>query len=193
MQFRMRLCAPTCTPENNKQLSTEARRSTRTPGERTLRITRPPEMMQPCETMESSANPMHAAFRGENKLRGRQRRHGCAQRPFLVVQIEHRSHGDQIHIGFEVGFERTYVAPVDHVFLVLIHEIVGHHATPAHQLRQHVTPEIVRGAVVFRVFLERFQEHGSGEQVHTHGGAARVLTEMRTGCALLAAVSPRRS
>src|ERR1035438_2392383 len=58
MARRIRQCLPISQWGIRMLPSTSEKLFTLTPGERTLRFTRPPEIMQPAETMESVATPI---------------------------------------------------------------------------------------------------------------------------------------
>ena len=89
--------------------------------------TRPPEMMQPPQTMESRATPMLTALivlREDEFCRWKLPLIG-SNRPLLVVEIEERIHRDEVHVRFPVRVQRSDVPPVLHILLVRIDKFVG--------------------------------------------------------------------
>ncbi len=75
------------------------------------RRTVPPEMIEPADTIESSAWPA-ATVVLEDELGRRQLGRAGEDGPVAVVQVERRLHGDQVHAGVVVAVERADVAPV---------------------------------------------------------------------------------
>ena len=84
-------------------------------------------MIQPPQTMESSATPMRPPWivLGEDKLRRRKLALIGPNRPMLVVQIEQRIHRHEVHVRLPIGVERPDVAPVFDVLLIRVMKFEG--------------------------------------------------------------------
>ena len=100
--------------------------------------------------------------------------------PGLVVQVEDRGDAGDVHIGFEVGFEGTDVAPVEGAPFVLVDEVVGVHFDAAEEFGQDVVAEVVGGVGIFGVLDEFGQEDVGVEEVDAHGGVDHIGIERRT-------------
>ncbi len=74
-----------------------------------------------------------------------------AHGPAAVVEVEDRDKVRDIQIGFIVGIQRADIAPVEGLFLVFIHKVVGLHTIAAEQLGQDVMAEIMLGIRVLRI------------------------------------------
>jgi hypothetical protein len=92
-----------------------------------------------------------------------------ADRPVVIVEIEDGGNGDDIHVGFVVGLEGAYVAPVESFFLVFVDEVVGENAIVVDHLRKNVFAEVVAGGLVLGVFEEDGDEDVGIEEVDAHG------------------------
>src|SRR5271170_4149494 len=121
----------------------------------------------------------HAFFLGEDELGGRVLLLVSADGPVVIVEIEDGGDGDDIHVGFVVGLERAYVAPVESLLLVFIDEVVGEDAVVGDHLGQDVFAEIVGGGLVFGVFqqdgdedvgIKEIDAHGAGDSLGVPGG-----------------------
>jgi hypothetical protein len=64
------------------------------------------------------------ALFGEYEFCRRQCARNSANGPLVVVQVKHRVHAHQVHMGFVVGVQRAHISPVTYLLLVLIHEVV---------------------------------------------------------------------
>src|SRR5215472_3300811 len=93
-----------------------------------------------------------------------------ANRPVGVVEVEHRRHRDDVHVGIVERFERADVAPVERFLLVLIDEVEGVDTIIIGHARQDVFSEVVCGVRFFRVFEEHRDEHVSVEEINAHRG-----------------------
>ena len=73
------------------------------------------------------------------------------QRPFLIVEVEYRRHGNQVHVRFVVGVDRPDVTPIEGAIAVFVLEIVGKNAILREDARENITAEVVRGFGIFGV------------------------------------------
>ena len=105
---------------------------------------------------------------GEHKFRRRILALVGADRPVGVVQVEHRRHRHDVHVGFVVGLQRPHVAPVERFLLVLVDEIVGVNAVLVDHLGQNVFAEVVAGIRIFRILQQHRNEHVGVEQINAH-------------------------
>ena len=97
-----------------------------------------------------------AARFAENELGRRILPLAGAHGPRFVVEVEDGRNGSYIHVGVEIGFERTDIAPVERVLLVLIDgELVGGDLVAAENAGQDVVPEVVLGVGIFGIFHQR--------------------------------------
>src|SRR5580704_3543034 len=94
----------------------------------------------------------HAFLFGEDEFGGGVLALVSANGPVVVVEVEDGRDGDDIHVGFVVGLERAYVAPVESFFFVFVDEVVGEDAVVGDHLGQNVFAEVVAGGLVLRVF-----------------------------------------
>ena len=102
-------------------------------------------------------------------------RHAGQDRPPVVVQIEDRVHGAQVHVRVEIGVERPDVAPVARVPLgrsrhIVLQEVVGLHAALADQHRDDVAAHVMQAVVVGRILAQRLHQRVAGEDVVAHRG-----------------------
>ena len=145
------------------------------------------------DRIERDAKAAASEFLGEHEFGRRELPLVGADWPVLVVEVEQRVHGDQVHVGFPVGVQRPDVAPVLDRLAVLVAEVVREHAAVADHARDDVFPEIVRG-VPFRVREKMVVQDGSPEEVDSHRaeGAGRVARHGRgVGGLLVPAGDPR--
>src|SRR5262249_51046646 len=91
-----------------------------------------------------------------------------ADRPGLVIQIEYRRYGDDIHVGLVIGLERAHVTPVERFLLVLVYEVVSIDAIVVYHFRQNVFAKVVAGALVLCVFQKNGKQHISIEKIDSH-------------------------
>src|SRR5580658_9054537 len=94
-----------------------------------------------------------------------------ADGPVVVVEVEDRGDGDDIHVGFVVGLERAHIAPVESFFLVLVEEVVGEDAIVADHLGQDVFAKVVAGGLILGIFEQDGNEDVSIEEVDAHGAS----------------------
>ncbi len=109
------------------------------------RSTWPPEMIEPWQTMLSRAWPRAASTAVSAKTNFGGGKVGLigADRPVLVVQVQLRIDGDQVHVGLVVGVQRAHVAPVGVLLAVLVEEREGEDAVRVDHRRDDVAAEIV--------------------------------------------------
>jgi len=91
-----------------------------------------------------------------------------ADGPLVIVEVEDRGDGDDIHVGFVVGFERAHVAPVERLLFIFVDEVVGEDAIVVNHLGQNVFAKVVAGGLVFRVFQQDGNEHVGIEEIDAH-------------------------
>ena len=91
---------------------------------------------------------IRAAELAEDEFWRRQRRVVRADFPRLVVEIELRLDGDEVHIRLVIGVERAHVPPVTGVSGVLIVERKRPDAVRRNDRRDDVLPEIVVLSVI---------------------------------------------
>src|SRR5262249_4919534 len=109
-----------------------------------------------------------AALFGEDELRRRLLRGAGANGPTVVVQVEDRRHGDQVHVGIVESIERTDVAPVEHLLGVDVVKIVGYHAYTFEIPRDDVAAEIVTGIWILCVLMQKTQQDIGLENIDPH-------------------------
>src|ERR1035437_5455029 len=108
-----------------------------------------------------------------------------ADRPLFVVQVEDGRNRDDVHVGFVVGFERAYVAPVARFFLVLIDEIVGKDTVVVDHLGQNILAEVMAGLRILSVLQQNWYEHIGVEQINAHRPCDFGRIQRGTQCGLL--------
>src|SRR5207244_9736270 len=84
-----------------------------------------------------------ASCLGEHKLGRRVLALVSAYGPVFVVQVEHRRHGNDVHVRFVVGLQRAYIAPVERFLLVLIDEVERVHTVIVHHSGDDVVVEMM--------------------------------------------------
>src|SRR5581483_1474562 len=109
-----------------------------------------------------------AAGFGENEFSGRILALVGADQPLGVVQVENGGHGNDIHVGFVVGLEGAHVAPVERLFLVLVHEVEGEDAVVVDHLGKNIFAEIVAGIGILGVFQQDGDEDVGIEYIDAH-------------------------
>src|SRR2546429_6087583 len=76
-----------------------------------------------------------------------------ANRPRLIVQIEHRGNRHQIHVGFVVGLDGPYVPPVEGLLPIFIDEIRSEEHTSELQSRLHLVCRLLLEKKIINLFL----------------------------------------
>ena len=154
--------------------STSAPWSTFTPGEMTERLTVPPEMIEPADTMESNAWPDSPGVL-EDELGRRQLGRAREDGPVGVVQVEGRLHGDQVHAGVVVAVERADVTPVTPFDPCAPADVVGVEivemgVAALDETRDDIAAHVVAAVGVLGVLSQRVHQGGGIEDVIAHRG-----------------------
>src|SRR6516165_4399155 len=74
-------------------------------------------------------------------------------------------HADDVHVGLVVGLERTYIAPVQGFFLVLVHEVERVHPVVIHHPGQKILAEVMARLRRLGVFEQYRNKHVRVEDV----------------------------
>ncbi len=90
------------------------------------------------------------------------------QRPTVIVAIENRRNGDQIHVGFVISVNGSDIAPIGSLFLVLVDKVVGEYAIFLDDPRQHVLTEVVRRKRIFGVGNQNRHQQLGVEEIDAH-------------------------
>src|SRR5271166_420189 len=98
----------------------------------------------------------------------------------MPTWISFRRHGNDIHVGFIVGLEGAYVAPIEGFFLIFVDEVVGEDAIVIHHLGENVFAEIVTGIGIFGIFQQDRDEDVSIEKIDAHGAGGFFRIQVRT-------------
>src|SRR5277367_3395034 len=122
----------------------------------------------------------HAGGIGENEFGGRILLLPGVQRPALVIEVEDRGDGDQVHVGFVVGLDGADITPVGFFFFIFVAEIVGEDAMLFDDARDDVLAEIVFGGGIFGVGDQDGNEQLGIEKIDAHGGVHFVRMNART-------------
>src|SRR5271157_4696516 len=104
----------------------------------------------------------------EHELGRRILSHVGANRPSLIVNVEHWRHRNQVHVGLVIGLQRPDIAPVERFLPVLVDEVERVNLVLAHHARQDVVAEVVTRARLLGVFQQPRDEHVGVEQVNAH-------------------------
>ncbi len=105
--------------------------------------------------------------------------HPGAQRPGLIIEIENGRNGNEIHVGFVVGFDGADVAPILRPDFVLIYEVVGVDAVFREDARQNVAAKVMFRTRILGVGQQRGDQELRVENIDAHGGVDHVRVEMR--------------
>lgn len=101
-------------------------------------------------------------------------------RPFRIVEVQLGTGRTQVHVGFEVGFQGSDIAPVGFFLnglsgnLVGI-EIVGKEPSGRDQRRNDVLAEIMRTVRLDMVLMQKMQNVSGAENVIAHRGERHVF------------------
>ena len=106
----------------------------------------------------------------KHELRRRQLRLVGPDRPFAVIEVEHRVDVHQVHVGLVVGVERTDVAPVGDGLAVLVAEAKGINPVGLDHVRNDVLAEIVIALRMRGVLAKQFVHQAGSENVNPHRG-----------------------
>src|ERR1700691_5496827 len=112
----------------------------------------------------------HAGGIGEDEFGGRILLLPGVQRPALVVEVEDRRNGNQVHVGFVVGLDGADIAPVGFLFFIFVAEIVGEDPVLFDDARNDVLADIVFGGGIFGVGDQYRNQKLCVEKIDTHGG-----------------------
>src|SRR5579872_5346753 len=93
----------------------------------------------------------HAARIGKNGFDRRILLLPGAQRPALIVEVEDRRDGNQVHVLFVVGVDGPDVTPIERTIAVFILEIVGKDTIFREDARKDIPAEVVRGFGIFGI------------------------------------------
>ena len=108
----------------------------------------------------------------EHELRRRLLRGVALERPLVVVEVQRRRDGDQIHRGIPVGIHRAHVAPVRLEILgsrdAVRREVVRVKPAAAREQRRDDRLAKVVGRVLERVVLERVDQDARAKDVIAH-------------------------
>src|SRR5580692_1526889 len=110
----------------------------------------------------------HAVFLGKDELGRRVLALVSADGPVVIVEVEDGGDGDDVHVGFVIGLERAYIAPVESFFFVFVDEVVGEDAIVVDHFRQDVFAEIVAGVGIFGIFQQDWNQDVGIEEVDAH-------------------------
>src|SRR5580693_2380146 len=122
----------------------------------------------------------HARGIGEDEFGGRILLLPGVQRPALVVEVEDRRDGNQVHVGFVVGLDGADIAPVRFFLFIFVAKVVGEDAVLFDDARNDVFAEIMFGVGVFRVGDQDGNEQLRIEKIDAHGGVHFVGMDART-------------
>src|ERR1700723_3800424 len=122
----------------------------------------------------------HAGGIGEDEFGGRILLLPGVQRPALVVEVEDRRDGNQVHVGFVVGLDGADIAPVRFFFFIFVAKVVGEDAVLFDDARNDVFAEIMFGVGVFRVGDQDGNEQLRIEKIDAHRGVHFVWMDTRT-------------
>jgi len=91
-----------------------------------------------------------------------------SDRPRVIVKIELRVDVDQVHIGFEVGIERSDIPPIGILLAVLIFEGKRKDSSFVNIGRDDIFAKIMMALWVVRVRAELFKKEPRIEDVDPH-------------------------
>ena len=93
------------------------------------------------------------AFLGKNEFRRRLLGDIGSDWPVLIVQVEFRNNGNQIHVGFVIRVEGPHIPPVAHLLGIDVVKIVGYGSGAVKIARDDVLAEVVRGILPLCVLV----------------------------------------
>jgi hypothetical protein len=88
--------------------------------------------------------------------------------PPIIIEVENRSDGNQVHIRFVISLDGPDVPPVLGCFPVLIDEVAGVNPAFVDELRDHVPAEIVAGFTILRIFFQNTNQELAVETIIAH-------------------------
>ena len=104
----------------------------------------------------------------EHELRGRQIGVIGSDWPDVVVHIEQRIDGDEVHVGVEVGVERSHIAPIGVGLSVFVQEEMCKDAVRVDDGRNDISAEIAGARRLRRVEAKLLKQKPGREDIDTH-------------------------